>query len=147
MADYYEILGIPRTASVTEIRKAYLKIARERHPDRFSDPVEKERAQEFFKDATAAFNTLLSEQARAQYNSELDRPQATPEERVQGLIAEAQELLKSGELGHAIDRVRQAMYLQPQELRHKLLLGRLLAKHPKTAHEGIQVLEEVIRQD
>lgn len=147
MADYYEILGIPRTASVTEIRKAYLKIARERHPDRFSDPVEKERAQEFFKDATAAFNTLLNDQTRAQYDSELDRPKATPEERVQYLIAEAQELFKSGELGHAIDRVRQAIYLQPQEIKHKLLLGRLLTKHPKTAHDGIQMLEEVIRHD
>lgn len=147
MADYYEILGIPRTASVTEIRKAYLKIARERHPDRFADPVEKERAQEFFKDATAAFNTLLSDHTRAQYNAELDRPKATPEERVQFLIAEAHELFKSGELGHAIDRVRQAIYLQPQEIKHKMLLGRLLTKHPQTAHEGIQVIEEVIRQE
>lgn len=147
MADYYEILGVPPTASAADIRKAYAKIARDRHPDRFSDPVEKERAQEFFKDATAAFNTLLNDQTRAEYDAELKRPKATLEERVAFILAEAQELFRAGELGHAIDRVRQASYLQPQETQHRVLLGRLLAKHPQTAHEGIQVLEEVIRQD
>ncbi|HET7292375.1 MAG TPA: DnaJ domain-containing protein [Vicinamibacteria bacterium] len=147
MADYYEILGVQRNASTTEIRKAYAGIARDRHPDRFSDPVEKERAHEFFKDATAAFNTLLNPQTRAEYDAELDRPKATPEERVVFLVAEAKELLKSGELGHAIDRVRQAIYLQPQEIGHRVLLGHLLAKHPKTSHEGVQVLEDVIRTD
>ena len=147
MADHYEILGVPRTASTTDIRKAYAKIARDRHPDHFADPVEKERAQEFFKEATAAFNTLLSAQTRAEYDAELDRPKATPEERVAFLVAEAQELYKAGELGLAIERVRQVIYLQPQELGHQLLLGRLLAKHPKTAHEGVQVLEDVIRKD
>ena len=58
MADYYEILGVAHDASTAEIRKAYAVIAREKHPDRIGDPVAKERAQEFFKDATAAFNTL-----------------------------------------------------------------------------------------
>jgi predicted Zn-dependent protease len=146
MADYYETLGVARNASSIEIRKAYIRIARERHPDRFADPLEKERAQEFFKDATAAFNTLSNEQTRREYDAELDRPLATPEERVAFLLAEGDELLKAGELGHAVDRVRQVIYLQPQVIQHRILLGRLLAKHPKTAHEGIQVLEEVVHQ-
>ena len=147
MADYYEILGVPPTASASDIRKAYARLARDRHPDRFADPAEKERAQEFFKDATAAFNTLSNAQSRAEYDAERERPKATLEERVAFVLAEAQELLNAGELGHAIDRVRQASYLQPQEIHHRVLLGRLLAKHPKTAHEGIQVLEEVTQKD
>jgi len=146
MADYYETLGVARNASAIEIRKAYTKLARDRHPDRFSDPVEKERAQEFFKDATAAFNTLTNDQMRREYDAELDRPKATPEERVAFLLAEGEELLKSGELGHAVDRVRQVIYFQHHVIQHRILLGRLLAKHPKTAHEGIQVLEEVTHQ-
>ena len=44
MADYYEILGVATAATAAEVRKAYAQLARERHPDRFTDPAEKERA-------------------------------------------------------------------------------------------------------
>jgi predicted Zn-dependent protease len=148
MADYYEVLGLQRNATHADVRKAYAKIARDRHPDRFSDPAERERAQEFFKEATAAFNALSNERSRREYDAELAKPKlATPEEQAAAAFAEAHEVLKSGDLGGAIDRVRQAVYLQPQEGKYKLGLGRLLVKHPQTAREGIQVLEEITRQD
>jgi curved DNA-binding protein CbpA len=148
MADYYEVLGVPRSATASDVRKAYARIARDRHPDRFSDPAEKERAQEFFKEATAAFNTLSNERSRRDYDAELAKPKlTTPEEQAAAAVAEAQEVLKAGNLGGAIDRVRQAVYLQPQETKYRLGLARLLAKHPQTAREGIQVLEELTRQD
>ena len=58
MANYYEILGVSRTAPAAEIRQAYMRLAKERHPDRFHDPAERARAEAFFKELTAAFNTL-----------------------------------------------------------------------------------------
>lgn len=148
MADHYEILGVPRNATPADVRKAYAKIARDRHPDRFGDPVEKERAQEFFKEATAAFNALSNERARREYDAELLKPKiTTPEEQAAAAVADAQEVLKTGDLGGAIERMRQAAYLQPQEGTYRLGLARLLVRHPQTAREGIQVLEEITRQD
>lgn len=148
MADYYEVLGVQRSATPADVRKAYAQIARDRHPDRFSDPAEKERAHEFFKEATAAFNTLSNDRARQEYDAELARPKpATPEEQAEAAVAAAQEVLKTGDLGGAIDRVRQAVYLQPGEPKYRLGLARLLVKHPQTAREGIQVLEDFTRQD
>jgi curved DNA-binding protein CbpA len=148
MADYYEILGVAKDAGLADVRRAYARIAKERHPDRFSDPLEKERAQEFFKEATAAFNTLSNERERRDYDAELKKPRATtPEEQAAAALAEAQEVLKRGDLGGALERLRRAVYLQPQELKYKLALGRALTKHPQTAREGIQLLEEITRQD
>ena len=42
MADYYEVLGVPKSATAGDIRAAYVRLAKERHPDRFRDPVEKQ---------------------------------------------------------------------------------------------------------
>ena len=69
---------MPRTATASEVRSAYAKLARERHPDRFADPVEKAKAEEFFKDLTTAFNTLANDKSRREYDASLDRPQVAP---------------------------------------------------------------------
>jgi curved DNA-binding protein CbpA len=148
MANYYEILGIGKDASVGDVRKAYASIAKERHPDRFSDPVERERAQEFFKDATAAFNALSSERSRREYDAQLAKPIArTPEEQAQQAYAEAQEHMKRSDAVAAAESLRQAAYLAPSEARYQAALGRVLARDPRTAREATHALEEATRLD
>lgn len=62
--DYYEILGVSKTASKEEIRKAYRKLSKQYHPD-----LNKEAgAEEKFKEVTEAFETLSDETKRAQYD-------------------------------------------------------------------------------
>src|SRR5439155_475189 len=78
MANYYEILGVGRTASAAEIRQAYMRLAKERHPDRFHDPAERARAESFFKELTAAYNTLGNERGRTGYDVSLSRPRGWP---------------------------------------------------------------------
>lgn len=63
--DYYEVLGVEKSASNDEIKKAYRKLAMQYHPDR--NPGNKE-AEDKFKEATEAYEILSDEKKRAQYD-------------------------------------------------------------------------------
>lgn len=63
--DYYEVLGVPKTATQNELKKAFYKLAKKYHPD--THPGDKE-AEEKFKEANEAYQVLSDEQKRAQYD-------------------------------------------------------------------------------
>lgn len=63
--DYYEILGVNKSSSADEIKKAYRKVAMQFHPDR--NPGDKE-AEEKFKEAAEAYEVLSDQDKRAQYD-------------------------------------------------------------------------------
>ncbi len=63
--DLYDILGVPRTASHEEIKKAYRRLAKQHHPD--VNPGNKQ-AEERFKEASAAFEVLSDEGRRKLYD-------------------------------------------------------------------------------
>ena len=63
--DYYDVLGVSKTATADEIKKAYRKLARQYHPDVNKDNPE---AAEKFKEASEAYSVLSDEQKRAQYD-------------------------------------------------------------------------------
>jgi molecular chaperone DnaJ len=68
MKNYYEILGVPRHASVDDIKSAYRKLALRYHPDR--NPGNKQ-AEEKFKELTAAYEVLSNEEKRREYDDAL----------------------------------------------------------------------------
>ena len=59
--DYYEILGVSKTASDIEIKRAYRKLAKQYHPDVSKE----ENAEEKFKEVQEAYDVLSDEQKRA----------------------------------------------------------------------------------
>ncbi|HEX9754126.1 MAG TPA: DnaJ domain-containing protein, partial [Gemmatimonadales bacterium] len=64
MRDYYEILGLSRTASVEEIKRSYRKLAMQYHPDQNREPDAEAR----FKELSEAYEVLRDPQKRSLYD-------------------------------------------------------------------------------
>ena len=63
--DFYEVLGISKTADSKEIKRAYRKLAMKYHPDRNSDDPD---AEDKFKEASMAYEVLSDEEKRSAYD-------------------------------------------------------------------------------
>jgi DnaJ-class molecular chaperone len=65
MSDFYSILGVTKSSSDAEIKKAYRKLALKWHPDKNED---KQKATEMFKKIAEAFECLSDKKKRAIYD-------------------------------------------------------------------------------
>ena len=70
MTDYYQVLGVKETATVSEIKSAYRKLARKRHPDVNRGS---EKAARDFALLSLAYHTLIDPQERAFHDQQLDK--------------------------------------------------------------------------
>ncbi len=63
--DYYEVLGISKSASASDIKKAYLRLAKQYHPDKNKGDI---KAENSFKEINEAYEILKDSQKRAAYD-------------------------------------------------------------------------------
>lgn len=147
MVDYYQLLGVAPSAAASDIRQAYVRLAKERHPDKFADPMEKEKAQVFFQDLTTAFNTLSNESRRQEYDAERERPKPqTPEEVARDAFERSGPAYEQGDYQGAVTFLQTAVHNAPGEVQYHVALGRTLGRFRETARKGIEVLERASQQ-
>src|SRR4051812_6487961 len=75
MRDPYEILGVPKTASEAEIKKAFRNLAKKHHPDKHAGDA---GAQKKFQEISGAYDILGDKEKRAQYDAGAIGPDGNP---------------------------------------------------------------------
>jgi DnaJ-class molecular chaperone len=75
MKDPYEILGVPKTASEAEIKKAFRTLAKKHHPDKHAGDA---TAQKRFQEISGAYDILGDKEKRAQYDAGAIGPDGNP---------------------------------------------------------------------
>jgi curved DNA-binding protein CbpA len=145
--NYYEILGVSRTASAEEIKAAYVRLARENHPDRFRDPAERERAAARFQEINESYNHLKDEKQRQEYDRSLQRKARTPQQ-------EAELFYKNGvlrervkEYGEALQMFYEAMRLDPEQAHYIAAAARVTAVDPGKARQAAELYEKALAKD
>lgn len=142
--DYYAILGIAKTARPEEIKKAYLQLARDNHPDRIRDPALKAEADRKFQLITEAYNQLRDETARREYDRTLDRKVRTPEEEARLFFKNGELQEQSREYTNALKYYYEAMRLQPDKLEYVVAAGRILSLDKAKQRQAAELYEQTI---
>jgi curved DNA-binding protein CbpA len=145
--DYYKILGIAKTATVGEIKKAYLQMARENHPDRFKDPAERHEADRRFQQITEAFNQLRDEKSRQEYDRSLTKEVKSPEDEARLYFKNAELREQADEYDSALKLYYEAMRLQPTKLDYILAAGRLMAKDKTKLRQAADLFNRAMQID
>jgi len=145
--NFYSILGVPKTASTAEIKKAYLQIARDNHPDRFNEPAARAEADVRFQQITEAFNLLRDEKARQEYDRSLAKETKTPEEEARLYFKNGQLREQSQEYDSALKLYYEAMRLQPNDVDYMLAAGQLLAKDKSKMRQAADLFSRAVEKN
>jgi CheY-like chemotaxis protein len=132
-ANFFEVLGVATDADDTEVRRAYVDLAKRTHPDRYSGRSEAVRrlAEEIFGRVSQAHQTLAVESAREEYRMQLvhgARIEAELDEGRRALAAEQQfqkgmQSLRGRGFGEAFQCFKRAVELYPDEGEYLAHLG------------------------
>ncbi len=150
-ANYYEVLGVDRNASESDIRDRFRKLARESHPDRYRGP-DKAEAERKFQLLTEAMNVLTNPQRRKAHDNELSggvgsRAVSDPKEVAKLYVANGVKAFKAGDFPVAIENFDMAVKHNPDDAKAFHYLALASARVPSMVRQAVQAVESAVQKE
>lgn len=148
--NYYEVLGVERSASERDIRDRFRQLARENHPDRYrgSDKADAERK---FQTLTEAVNVLTNPIRRKQHDEELSsgvgRGTADLTQVARVYMAKGVKAFKEGDIRAAYENFDMAAKHNPQDAKAFHYLALAAARVPGSMRQAVQAIETAIQRE
>jgi len=154
--DFYQVLGLERTATRDQIKRAYFHLAKEYHPDRhFQAGLEEltPQLEALFRGITEAYDTLLIERKRQEYDTKLamkkvkgrDEGSAGPSVEVQ--VQTGQQAFRKGDFKTAAHYFEAAVKAAPTQANYHLLLAKTLTQVPGRQRDAETHYKKAIELD
>jgi DnaJ-class molecular chaperone len=150
--NYYEVLGVDRSASEPEIRERFRKLAREQHPDRYKGP-DKADAEGKFQTLTEAVNVLTNPARRKQHDAEIASPArggsgaADLTQVAKVYLSKGIKAFKEGDLRTAYENFDMAVKHNPADGKAFHYLALAATRIPSHARQAVQAIETAVQRE
>lgn len=148
--NYYEVLGVERSATEGEIRDRFRRLARENHPDRYRGS-DKSEAETRFQTLTEALNVLTNPARRRQHDDQLAAGTSSgPADFAQVArvyLTRGVKAFKEGDLRSAYENFDMAVKHTPQDAKAQHYLALAAARIPSHARQAVRAIEAAVQLD
>ena len=148
--NYYEVLGVERSASEQEIRDRFRKLAREQHPDRYKGG-DKADAERRFQILTEAVNVLTNPVKRKQHDSDLSsgtsKGAADFTQVAKAYMAKGVKAFKEGDMRTAYENFDMAVKHNPADAKGFHYLALTAHRIPAYTRQAVQSIESALQRE
>jgi curved DNA-binding protein CbpA len=148
--NYYEILGVDRSANDQEIRDRFRKLARENHPDRYRGD-DKADAERKFQVLTEAVNVLTNPTKRRQHDEQLvsgaGRGPADFTQVAKAYLGKGVKAFKDGDMRAAYENFDMAVKHNPQDAKAFHYLALAASRIPAYTRQAVQAIETAVQRE
>src|SRR3954464_11490289 len=148
--NYYEVLGVERSASEPEIRDRFRKLAREQHPDRYKGP-DKADAERKFQTLTEAVNVLTNAARRKQHDAEISSPTGgaltDPAQIGKAYLTRGVKAYREGDFRTAYENFDMAAKHNPSAGNAFPCLAQAASRIPSHARQAVQAIETAVQRE
>jgi curved DNA-binding protein CbpA len=150
--NFYEVLGVERSASDQQIRDRFRKLVRENHPDRYAGQ-EKAEAERKLQALTEALNVLTSPTRRRQHDGELNagvgKSGSGPDLAQVGKVylSKGVKAFKEGDIRAAYENFDMAVKHNPNDAKAFHYLALAAARIPAYTRQAVQAIESAVQKE